>query len=106
MNLYLDDDSSSGILVRLLRRDGHDVITSAGAGMLGRKDPAHLLKAIRLARIVLTHNYDDFYRLDDLVVGAGGHHPGILVARRDNDKTRDMKPPDIVTAIRNLATAG
>ena len=34
------------------------------------------------------------------------HHPGILVVRRDNDTSRDLKPAGIVRAIRNLEAAG
>jgi hypothetical protein len=33
------------------------------------------------------------------------HHPGVLIVRRDNDPTRDMQPPMIVRAIRNLIAA-
>ena len=61
--------------------------------------------AIHAGRVVLTHDYDDFKLLHDLVVLTGGHHPGILVVRRDNDPTRDMSPRAIVRAIQNL-TAG
>jgi hypothetical protein len=35
-----------------------------------------------------------------------GHHPGILVVRKDNDPTRDLKAAGIVRAIRNLEAAG
>jgi hypothetical protein len=34
-----------------------------------------------------------------------GHHPGILVIRRDNDPKRDLTPTGIVRAIRNLLAA-
>src|SRR6266850_1851515 len=44
--------------------------------------------------VVLTRDYEDFKLLHDLVLLARGHHPGILVVRRDNDPTRDMSPPD------------
>lgn len=62
--------------------------------------------AIRTGRALLTHNYDDFKLLHDLVVLAGGHHPGILVVRRDNDPTRDMSPSAIVRAIQNMIGSG
>ena len=37
---------------------------------------------------------------------ATGRHPGIFTVRKDNDKSRDMKPADVVRAIRNLEAAG
>src|SRR5947209_11328495 len=102
MNLYLDDDSAQGLLVRLLAAAGHDAQTSADAGNAGKKDPAHLMHAIRTGRVLLTHNYDDFQLLHELVILVGGHHPGVLVVRKDNDPTRDLKPHHIVRAIRKL----
>jgi hypothetical protein len=46
----------------------------------------------------MTRNYDDFKLLNDLVLFSGGHHPGILVVRRDNDP-RDMSNRAIVQAV-------
>ena len=105
MNLYLDDDSAQALLVRLLTREGHDVQTPADAGRAGQKDPAHLMHAIRTTRVLLTRNHDDFKLLHELVLLVGGHHPGILVVYRDNDPKRDLKPRNIVRAIRNLIAA-
>ena len=36
---------------------------------------------------------------------AQGHHPGVLVVRRDNDPKRDMTQRGLVHAIRNLTAA-
>ena len=35
----------------------------------------------------------------------GGHHPGVLTVRKDNDPKRDLKPAGIVRALRNLENA-
>jgi hypothetical protein len=35
-----------------------------------------------------------------------GQHAGVLVVRKDNNSKRDMRPPHIVRAIRNLLRAG
>jgi hypothetical protein len=43
--------------------------------------------------------------LHNLVMQVTGHHPGILVVRRDNDPKRDLTPAGIVRAIRNLEVA-
>jgi hypothetical protein len=106
MRLYLDDDAVSGLLVRLLRQAGHEVQIPADAGLTGQPDPVHLAHTIRESRVTLTRNYRDFELLHALVMQAGGHHPGILVIRRDDNTQRNMSPRDIVRAIRNLEAAG
>jgi hypothetical protein len=106
MRLYPDDDSVAALLVTLLRRAGHDVQVPADAGMAGREDPAHLTHAIREGRVLLSHNHRDFKLLHDLVMTAGGHHPGILVVRKDNDPKRDLKAPGIVRALTRLLASG
>ncbi len=105
MLLYLDDDSIAGILVTLLKKAGHDVQIPADAGIPGAKDPVHLTHAIQVGRVLLSHNHDDFKRLHVLIETAGGHHPGILIVRKDNDK-RDLKPPGIVKALANFLATG
>jgi predicted nuclease of predicted toxin-antitoxin system len=105
MRLYLDDDSASALLVRLLTAAGHDVQTPTAAGNPGAPDAWHLAYAVQNDRALLTSNHDDFKLLHELVLVVGGHHPGILVVRKDNDPTRDLKPHHIVRAIRNLLAA-
>ena len=85
MLLYLDDDSVRAILIRRLSAEGHDLLVPANAGIAGQEDPTHFMCAIRTGRALLTHNHDDFELLHDFVLLAGGHHPGILVVRRDNE---------------------
>ena len=106
MLLYIDDDSADGVLIRRLTDSGYSTVTPSIAGTAGQADPVHFIYAIREGRVVLTHNYDDFKLLHDLVMLAGGHHPGILVVRRDNDATRDMSPSAIVRAIHNMINSG
>lgn len=103
----MDDDSIDPRLLRLLRRDGHDVQIPADVGLAGSNDQSHLAHAIRDRRAVLTRNYDDFEALHDLVVfAAQGHHAGVLVVRYDNDPRHSMSPGDIARAVRNLEKAG
>lgn len=106
MRLYLDDDSTSAVLLQMLRQAGHDVLSPADLGIAGAEDPVHLRHAIRLDRAFLSHNYDDFKFLHDLLLEGKGHHPGILIVRLDNDPRRDMKPSHVVRAIKNLSSAG
>jgi predicted nuclease of predicted toxin-antitoxin system len=105
MNLYLDEDSAQTLLVRLLRAAGHDVLTPAAAGHLGEKDPAQFSYALRLNRVLLTRNYDDFQLLHELILLSGGHHPGVLVVRRDDNPKHNLKPHHVVRALSNLAAA-
>jgi hypothetical protein len=107
MRLYIDDDSVDAGLLRLLRRDGHDVQIPADVGMAGAKDQSHLAWAIRDDRAVLTRNHYDFDALHDLVVAAAqGHHRGILVVRYDNNPRNNMSEGDVARAVRNLEKAG
>jgi predicted nuclease of predicted toxin-antitoxin system len=106
MNLYIDDDSVRAHLIRLLIGEGHDVLVPADLGLTGEDDAVHLRHAIRNQRVLLTHNYEHFNNLHELVVEASGHHPGIVAIRRDNDPTRDLTPKGIVRAVRNLSNAG
>jgi hypothetical protein len=100
MRLYLDDDSASPLLAKLLRKAGHDVQLPGDVAMTGAPDPVHLTRAIADGRICLTRNHDDFWILHNLVMQAQGRHPGIFVVRQDNDPTRDLTPKGIVSAIR------
>ena len=102
MRIYLDDDSIRVSLIRLLTAAGHELTVPADVGLSGEDDPVHLRHSIRAGRVLLTHNYKDFNNLHELVMESEGHHPGILVVRRDNDPSRDMTPKAIVRAIRNL----
>jgi hypothetical protein len=69
-------------------------------------DSVHFRRAVQEGRTILTHNYDDFEDLHWLVIDAGGGRPGVLIMRRDNPKRRNMKPHDIVRAIRKLEMVG
>lgn len=106
MRIYIDDDGASPILVRLLKSAGHNAVLPVDVGLQGEEDPIHLTYAIRQDRVFLSRNYRDFENLHNLIIAARGHHPGILIARRDNDSRRNPTPPKIIRAIRNLLAAG
>lgn len=105
MKLYLDDDSASPLLARLLAQAGHDVLLPTDARLSGAKDPVHFTYAIRVSRILFSGNYRDFELLHELVLAAGGSHPGILCRRRDNNPKRDLSVHGIVRAIEKLTAA-
>jgi hypothetical protein len=105
MNLYLDDDSVDGILLRLLRRAGHDVQLPQDVGKSGESDPVHLTFASRSRRVLLSRNHDDFRELHELVYYTGGSHSGILIVCYENNPRRDLTQKGIVAAITNLVAA-
>jgi uncharacterized protein DUF5615 len=105
MRIYLDDDSVSAVLIRLLIQSGHDVQTPANAGLVGDDDSVHLIHAVVEDRVMLSHNHGDFQNLHNLVAQTGGVHPGIFMVRRENNPHRDMIARDIVQAIGNLLAA-
>jgi len=92
-------------LIRLLQRAGHDVAQPADFGLSGANDPRHVQRAIHEARVLLSRNHDDFEDLHLLLMEGQGHHPGILIIRKENDSTKDMKRHHIVRAIANLESA-
>ncbi len=104
MRLYVDDDLAQPLLAQLLRKAGHDVVFPIALGLSGREDPVHLRHAIGQARVFLSGNHEDFEQLHDLVLEAQGHHPGILIVRRDNNPKRSG-PRGIVRALGNLIAA-
>lgn len=106
MKIYVDEDLAAGLLIRLLRKAGHDVESPAGADLLGRSDTIQFTFAIHEGRICLTANYDDYEELHLLIRQANGCHAGILVVRQDNDPARDLSPKGIIAAIRKLDSAG
>jgi predicted nuclease of predicted toxin-antitoxin system len=106
MRLYLDDDSTKGLLVRLLNRAGHDIRLPADIGAIGKSDAVQLTHAVLEDRVLITHNYDDFEELHNLVLAAGGHHPGVIVIRKDNNPKRDLDQKGIVRALGKLIKAG
>ncbi len=104
MRLYLDEDTASRDLVRALTKAGHDVTTPRHADLMGESDTLQLTHAVREDRVCVTANARDFQQLNNLVIQCGGSHPGIFTLRSDNDRRRDMKPGQVVTAIKNVAT--
>jgi predicted nuclease of predicted toxin-antitoxin system len=106
MNLYLDDNRIDARLHGLLRKAGHTVIRPADVRLSGSSDTKHLEHAVRNGLIILTADRLDFWELHELVLTSGGHHPGILLVRFDNDRSRDIRPHHIVRAIGKLERSG
>ena len=105
MRIYLDDNITDRRVVRELRQSEHDVVLPGAVGHSGVSDAKHLAYAIRHSYVPLTQNSQDFLDRHDLIVTAGGHHPGLLLLYSDNDPRRDMTPRSIATALTRLEAA-
>jgi hypothetical protein len=106
MKLYVDDDQAADLFERLLKKANHDVVLPFQYALAGADDSVHLLRAILEDRALISGNHDDYLNLHNLVVHSGGHHPGILIIRRDNDPRRDMSARAIVRALAKFFSAG
>jgi Domain of unknown function (DUF5615) len=105
-DLYLDDCLDGDYLIALLRRAGHTVDSPRQLGTRGIDDPEHLELAAQRNRALVTQNVGDFLELHRTWQNEGRLHGGILLIYQENDRGKDMEPPDIVRAIGNLLASG
>ena len=96
-SLYLDHNISLRLALPL-RAAGHDVVTARDLGLTRLTDDAKLLSAVRVGRVLVTHNRRDFTLLHDAWLiwpAAFGlalpPHPGILVL--------DPAPRELLSAV-------
>ncbi len=106
MRVLLDENMSSRRLAAGLQSAGHDVLLATDIGLVSVSDSRVLARAVSEGRPVLTRDHEDFAALHDLVLAVGGHHPGILVVRFDNDPRHNLSESAIVQAIANLEHSG
>ena len=95
LKLLVDEDSQAQLLVTLLKKAGHNVVTVNEARLSGEDDSIVFNYARREERLVLTRNYDDFQELHE----ANPDHSGVLVVCQDDDFSKDMSFKEIVKAI-------
>jgi hypothetical protein len=106
VEVYLDDCSDADRLVALLVAAGHRVETPRTAHLLGGRDHEHLAYAAQHGLTLITHNPGDFRELHDAWQAQTRAHGGILLVYRDNIRSKDMQPSDIVRALGNLIRSG
>jgi predicted nuclease of predicted toxin-antitoxin system len=106
MKLLLDENMSDPRLAARLRAQAHNPVLAGDAGLLSAADARVLSWAIVQAVPVLTRDYEDFTDMHDLIMTAGGHHPGVLVVRFDNDPRNNLTDRAIATAISKLEASG
>ena len=101
LRLLIDEDTQAKLLVTLLKKAGHDVVTVNDIDFMGRIDPLVLDFARQENRVLLTQNCDDYEALHDI----NPNHPGILAVYNDDNPSKNMSFPKIVKAIANLEAA-
>jgi predicted nuclease of predicted toxin-antitoxin system len=106
MRFLLDENMSDRRLASRLRKEGHDPILATDVGLMSATDPRVLIWAIVQAIPVLTRDSEDFEDLHDLLMAAGGHHPGILIIRVDNDPRHNLTDRGVATALHKLESSG
>ena len=106
MRLLLDENTSDRRLAARLHAQGHQSVLATDVGLISVSDARVFRSAITQALPVLTRDFDDFTDLDDLIMAAGGHHPGVLVVRFDNDPRHNLTDRAIATAITKLESSG
>ena len=106
MRVLIDENMSSRRLAVRLQTAGHDIVFADDVGLASVSDARVMAWAVAQNRPVLTRDHEDFAALHDLVIAVGGHHPGILVVRFDNDPRHNLTERAIATAIGNLESSG
>jgi predicted nuclease of predicted toxin-antitoxin system len=102
MRILIDENMINRRLSGRLQAAGHDVALADEVGLLSVSDARVLAWAVRQNRPVLTRDHEDFADLHDLVLACGGHHPGMLIVRFDNDPAHNLTHRGIVTALKNV----
>jgi predicted nuclease of predicted toxin-antitoxin system len=106
MRILIDENMSSQRLAARLQAAGHDVVLAGDMGLMTVSDARVLAAAVGLDRCVLTRDRNDFTDLHDLIMTCGGHHPGLLLVRFDDDPRHNLTERGIVTALRSLESSG
>ena len=102
MRLLLDEMYSPG-LAEALRAAEVDACTVVELGLAGGSDPEVFAAATADARTLLTENVADFTRISADHLGAGQHHPGILIALSSRFSRRAAGVGPLIVAIRDVA---
>lgn len=106
MRILIDENMSSRRLADRLRAAGHEVVLATDVGLATVSDARVMARAAAEGRPVLTRDHGDFADLHDLVIAVGGHHPGVLVVRFDNDPRHNLTERAIAMALGNLESSG
>lgn len=103
MKLLVDEDTKAKILMKLLRKAGHDVVSTQDLGIDTVEDPDVFAEAQKLGRVMLTKNTEHYLKLHKQRKESG--HFGVLAIYENANPDKDMSYDDIVNAVGNIETA-
>jgi predicted nuclease of predicted toxin-antitoxin system len=106
VTLYLDDCADDDRLIAFLQNAGYTVISPRQVGTRATDDDIHLDYATQHGCVLITYDTDDFLDLHTDYQAQGRTHSGIFLIYRENVKSKDMPPQDIIRAIGNLLASG
>jgi predicted nuclease of predicted toxin-antitoxin system len=95
LELLIDEDAQDKILVKMLKKAGHDVLTVNEAGLASEEDSVVFGYARSTNRILLTLNCRDF----EILHQANSNHPGIFAIYQEANPSKKMSFKAIVRAI-------
>ena len=101
LRLLIDEDTLAKVLVKRLRKAGHDVVTVNEVELAGEPDAVVLNYARHNNRVMLTRNCRDFEALHQ----KNPIHPGILAIYQNRDYSKDLSRQALIKAIANLEAA-
>lgn len=101
LQLLIDEDSQDKVLLKLLRKAGHDVVTVNEAGLMSQPDIVVFRYAVEKNRVILTFNCGDF----EIIHEENPCHSGILAVYKNDDYSKDLTFKELVRAIANLESA-
>ena len=96
----LIDEMYPPALALALRAADIEVSTVAELGLAGSSDPEVFAAAVARGDALLTENVSDFARIAADHVGAGQHHPGVLIALSSRFARRPAGFGPLVDAVR------
>ena len=105
MICYLDDDVDQDRLIRLGAMRSHRLLSPRSLGHSGCHDALHFLHAASQQIPLLTRNANDFEALHEFALGIGGHHSGLLIVYEEADRRKNMRAPEITSALSKLEAA-
>ncbi len=105
MTCYLDDDVDQDVLIRLATARAHSLVSPRTLGQSSQHDALHFLHAISQRMPIMTRNARDFEAIHEFVLGAGGHHFGLIIVYQEADRRKNMRFNDINQALSNLESA-
>jgi uncharacterized protein DUF5615 len=97
------DEMYSASHAEALRDAGIDALTVAELGLAGRSDPDVFASAEASGLVLLTENVADFARIAADHLGAGRHHPGVLVALSSRFSRRPAGRSALAAAVLAIA---